>query len=106
VESTTIGEAMLGIWLGQLGVRNAAARDAAEGWGGDQLTVTRGPNGAWAMTWRVAWDSPADATEFLAASRHETTDLPFAAKTVRLDQRTTLTVHASAASLLASLGAG
>jgi hypothetical protein len=107
VESTTIGEAMIHIWLGQLGVRDRTARDAAAGWGGDRLTVARGPGGAWAMTWRVAWDSPAEANEFLAASAaEETANLPFATRTLRIDQRTTLTVHASSAALLASLGGG
>lgn len=104
VETTTIGEAMLGIWLAQLGVRERTAQGAAAGWGGDQLTVASGPGGSWAMTWRVAWDSPAEASEFMAASG-EATSPPFASRTVRLDQRTTLVLHASSAAVLASLGA-
>jgi hypothetical protein len=105
VESTTIGEAMIHIWLAQLGVRDRDARDAAAGWGGDRLTVARGPGDAWAMSWRVAWDSPSEASEFLAASDEVTEDLPFASTTVRVDQHTTLTVHASSVALLASLAA-
>jgi hypothetical protein len=95
---------MLGIWLAQLGVRERTAQGAAAGWGGDQLTVASGPGGSWAMTWRVAWDSPAEASEFMAASG-EATSPPFASRTVRLDQRTTLVLHASSAAVLASLGA-
>lgn len=105
VETTTIGEAMTAIWLGQLGVRDRTARDAAAGWGGDELTVARGPHQAWAMTWRMVWDSPAEAAEFLAAARQINVNLPFATRTLRVDSRTTLTVHASSPAFLAGLGA-
>jgi hypothetical protein len=59
----TWGEQQLGIWLG--GTAQAAA---AEGWGGDRITLLQGPADAWAIAWRTAWDSAAEAAEFEAAA--------------------------------------
>jgi hypothetical protein len=59
----TWGEHQIGIWLG--GTAQAAA---AEGWGGDRITLLQGPAGAWAIAWRTAWDSQADAAEFETAA--------------------------------------
>jgi hypothetical protein len=67
LEPTTMGEAMIGIWLGELGVDQAIATGAAAGWGGDRLEVATGRDGEWIMGWHQAWDSAADAAEFLAA---------------------------------------
>ena len=60
----TWGEHQLGIWLG--GAPQAAA---AEGWGGDRITLLQGPSDAWAIAWRTAWDSAAEAAEFEAAAQ-------------------------------------
>jgi hypothetical protein len=106
VESTTIGEAMVGIWLQQLGVSELEATTAAAGWGGDRLSVASGPHGTWAMAWQLTWDSPRDATQFVAAHEDLTADLPFSADIRRLNERTTLVVHASSPALLARLGGG
>jgi hypothetical protein len=59
----TWGEHQLGIWLG--GAPQAAA---AEGWGGDRITLLQGPAGAWSIAWRTAWDSESDAAEFETAA--------------------------------------
>jgi hypothetical protein len=59
----TWGEHQLGIWLG--GTRQAAA---AEGWGGDRITLLQGPEDAWAIAWHTVWDSASDASEFETAA--------------------------------------
>ena len=59
----TWGEQQLGIWLG--GTRQAAA---AEGWGGDRITLLQGPDRAWAIAWHTVWDSATDAREFESAA--------------------------------------
>jgi hypothetical protein len=69
VESTTVGEAMTGIWLEQLGTDRETADAAAEGWGGDSLAVARGPHRAFAMAWRVVFDTRAEQDEFEIAMR-------------------------------------
>ena len=58
----TMGEHQTSIWLGAGVV--AAAADASAGWGGDRITMLSGPDGAWAIAWRTAWDSDDDAAEF------------------------------------------
>lgn len=64
VEDTTFGEAMLGIWLGYLGVDATDLDQATTGWGGDHLTGLTGPDGQVAIVLRLAWDSPLDTDEF------------------------------------------
>jgi hypothetical protein len=64
----TLGELQLGIWLRENGVKALPAGDAAAGWGGDRLAYLRGPDGAYALVLRTAWDSAADAAEFLDAA--------------------------------------
>ena len=55
----TWGEQQIQIWLGGMTEANAA-----QGWGGDRVTLLRGPAGAWAIAWHTVWDTPADAVEF------------------------------------------
>jgi hypothetical protein len=64
----TFGEFQMGIWLREGGSPTAAANTAAAGWGGDRLAVIDGPDGAWALAMRTAWDTADDATEFDAAA--------------------------------------
>jgi hypothetical protein len=59
----TWGEHQLGIWLG-----GAAQAAAAEGWGGDRITLLQGPADTWAVAWRTAWDSESEAAEFETAA--------------------------------------
>jgi len=63
----TLGEFYLREYLAQQ-LEGRAARDAAEGWGGDQFALfynTEADQRAWVL--RQAWDTPADADEFAAA---------------------------------------
>jgi hypothetical protein len=100
VESSTIGEAMLDIWLEQLGIGGLDAATAAEGWGGDRLSVASGPNGGWVMAWQIAWDAPTEATEFEAIQSAATADLPFATDVEAVSATETLVLHASSGALL------
>jgi hypothetical protein len=100
VESSTVGEAMLRIWLEELGVQADDATIAAAGWGGDRLNVASGPDGAWALAWRIAFDTPGQATEFDDAYSVITAELPFtaAAETTAAAER--LVLHASSGSVM------
>jgi hypothetical protein len=100
IDSSTVGEAMLGIWLQQLGVSEADAASAARGWGGDRLSVARGPGGGWVMAWRIAWDAAGEATEFDDAYGRLTADLPFATAEMRTGAAQRVVLHASSAALL------
>jgi hypothetical protein len=40
--------------------------EAAAGWGGDRLAMYEGPGGSWLIDWQTAWDTPADAQEFVS----------------------------------------
>ncbi len=64
----TFGELQTGIWLTEGGVPSATAKEAAAGWGGDRLAVINGPDGAWALAMKTAWDTPEDAAAFEAAA--------------------------------------
>jgi hypothetical protein len=64
----TLGEFQLSIWLKENGLSMLEAQDAAAGWGGDRLAYVRGPDGAWGLVLATAWDTDADAAEFLDAA--------------------------------------
>jgi hypothetical protein len=65
----SFGEFQMGVWLrGNTAINAAQANDAAAGWGGDRIAVLNGPNGAWAVVLRTAWDTPGDAAAFEAAA--------------------------------------
>jgi hypothetical protein len=76
----TLGEFQLSVWLRENGVTALPAGDAAAGWGGDRLAYLRGPNGAYALALLTAWDSQADADEFLAAAKTAASNLPGSAE--------------------------
>lgn len=100
LEDTSIGEAMTGIWLQQLGLSEADAGAAAGGWGGDRIAVARGPEEGWSMAWMLAWDSTADADEFAAAyEQADRGDIP-ATRLVRVSDTETLVLHASSDAVL------
>jgi hypothetical protein len=66
----TFGEFQLGVWLdGAPGSNKATADAAAAGWGGDRIAALRGPNGAWGVVLRTAWDTTNDASEFETAAK-------------------------------------
>jgi hypothetical protein len=60
----TWGEQQIQIWLGGMNEANAA-----QGWGGDRVTLLQGPAGAWAIAWHTVWDTPADAVEFETSAK-------------------------------------
>lgn len=100
IESSAVGEAMLAIWLEEMGLADADAAAAASGWGGDRLTVARGQDGAWALAWRIAWDAPGQANEFLEAHAAMTARPPFQSQSERTADTETLILHASSAAAL------
>jgi hypothetical protein len=60
----------MSVWLrGNTAIGAGAANDAAAGWGGDRIAVVDGPNGAWGVVLRTAWDTAADATAFESAAK-------------------------------------
>jgi len=64
----TLGEFQLSVWLRENGVKALPANAAAAGWGGDRLAYLRGPDGAYALVLRTAWDTAADTAEFVDAA--------------------------------------
>lgn len=97
----TLGEGMITIWLEGLGVPASTAQEAAAGWGGDRLAVSAGPDAALVLGWRLAWDTAADADQFVAAYTTARSSLTLAAKVVRVSSTEVLVVQASDSSLLA-----
>ncbi|MCU0506197.1 MAG: hypothetical protein MUE82_10605 [Chloroflexi bacterium] len=73
----TLGELGLRTWLAQ-GNAADAANAAAAGWGGDRVGLYRGPEGAWAIVLRTAWDDAAGAGRFTEAARRVVETLPHA----------------------------
>jgi hypothetical protein len=100
---TTLGEAWMAIWLEGIGATRTAADKAAQGWGGDRLTVATEANGGWALGWRIAWDAATDATEFEAAYAGVQSGLPFATRLIHVSERETIVLHASSADLLGTI---
>lgn len=81
----TFGEMQMGVWVAD--GRKARSlfpvlpaqlprAEAAAGWGGDRLVSLDGPDGTWAVVWQTAWDTRADAKEFIEAARDAVEDLP------------------------------
>jgi len=95
IDATPIGEASIRIMLEYLGVARDPAYAAADGWGGDRAVIASGPNDAFALAWRLAWDEPADAAEFLDAYRTVIDALPFPATAIEVNGGDILVAHAS-----------
>jgi hypothetical protein len=103
VESTTLGEAMIGITLQALGVPASDATAAAADWGGDELTVASGPGGGFALAWRLKWDSAAAASRFASAYASAQKGLAFPSRLVSVGPQEQLVVHASSQATLDKL---
>lgn len=97
VSSTTMGEAMVGITLDGLGASGDTAV-AAAGWGGDRLVAASGPDGAFALAWRLKWDTAADADEF--ATAYGSVNLSFPHRLVRVADDEVLVLQASSEAAL------
>jgi len=95
IDSTPVGEASIAIVLEYFGVSPIDAGLAAEGWGGDRSLVVAHADGDVALAWRLVWDTPADATEFLDAYETALDALAFPASVRQLPDGAVLVVHAS-----------
>ena len=94
VDSSPVGQATIGIILEYFGVSLADAGIAATGWGGDRsLVVARGDD--FALAWRLVWDTPADAGEFVQAYEAALAAISFPASVRQLPDGAVLVVHAS-----------
>lgn len=100
VDDTPIGQAFLRMMLEHHGIPLEQARTATEGWGGDRLVVAIGPDDAFAVAWRLAWDTPRDADEFVAAYNSAITTFGFEASVTELGSGEVLVAHASSVDLL------
>jgi hypothetical protein len=101
VDGTPIGQATIRIILEYFGVPVTDAGEASDGWGGDRAVIATGPDDAFAVAWRLAWDSGADADEFVAAYEMATAELGFPASVELLPNGEVLVAHASTDALLA-----
>jgi hypothetical protein len=96
VDETAIGQASIGFMLEFFGHTRDDANAAAAGWGGDRVSVvTAQEDGAFAVAWRLAWDTAADADEFRAAYESVIDELPFSAEVRAVGADQVLVVHAS-----------
>jgi hypothetical protein len=100
VDDTPIGEATLRIMLEYFGVAATDAAAAGSGWGGDRAVIATGPDDAFAVAWRLEWDSAADATEFADAYRVVVNALDFPATVTGVGDDEVLVVHASSEEIL------
>lgn len=100
VASSPQGEALLGVMLQFFGVSKEDAARAVAGWGGDRAEVYSGPDRAFSLAWRIAWDTAGDAKEFADAYAKVIAALPFPARLVTLSDTEQLIVHASTDALL------
>jgi hypothetical protein len=100
IDDTPIGEASLRMMLEFHGVPPDEAMDATAGWGGDRVVIVSGADEEFAVAWRLAWDTPADAQEFLAAYRSIVNGFGFPASVIEVSGGEILVAHASTADLL------
>jgi len=87
VATDTMGELQVRVWLREGGLPGDVARTAADGWGGDRLTLLDGPAGAAVLLLATAWDTTADATTFEAAARQAIAGLAKDGRIVRVGSR-------------------
>jgi len=66
VSNDRMGEFMVSIFLGHHMDRDHANK-GAEGWGGDQMVIYEGEDGATLAEWSLVWDTDRDAWEFSRA---------------------------------------
>jgi hypothetical protein len=100
VTDTTLGEEWIAIWLEGLGVDPAQAAAAADGWGGDRLTLAMDASGEWSLGWRIAWDAASEASQFETAYAGVQAQQPFATRLVHVSELETVVLQASSAEIL------
>jgi hypothetical protein len=104
VRVAAFGEAMIGIWLGALGVDQVDAEQAATGWGGDTMSVivaTESEDVAIALD--IAWDTPLDATEFASAYEDALGRTDLFGRLIELSQTEQLVVQGTTQELVESI---
>jgi hypothetical protein len=106
INESPVGEASIGIFLEHFGIDRQVATTAAAGWGGDRVAVAYGPDEAFALAWRLAWDSAGDATEFADAYGAVAATLPFPAVVRPVGDTEILVVHATTDDLLKQVADG
>jgi hypothetical protein len=72
----TLGEFQLRAWLTALGIPAQQAATAADGWGGDRLSLLEGPGNRWLLTLVTRWDTERDALDFRKAADAAVATLP------------------------------
>lgn len=105
VEATTMGEAMIGIWLDALGMNEADANAAAAGWGGDRIWAVTSSDGAVGVVWRIAWDAKVDADQFASAYERVSPALPVIGQLDRLSDTEMVITQGSTQALVDLLAA-
>ena len=100
VDDTPIGQAFLEDILVYHGIAGDEAEAASAGWGGDRAVVVTGPDDAFAVAWRLVWDTPADADEFEDAYNSVISGLGFEASVTRVDEDEVLIAHGSSQDVL------
>ena len=101
VDDTPLGQAHVRIALEFFGVDRDAAIAAASGWGGDRAVIATGPDGAFAVAWRLAWDEASHADEFADAYEVAIGTFDFPAVVVsEPDQNAVLVVHGSSEEIM------
>jgi hypothetical protein len=106
IDESPVGEASIGIFLEHFGIDRQVATGAATGWGGDRYAVAYGPDEAFALAWRLAWDTADDAAEFAGAWGAVAETLPFPTLVRSIGDAEVLVVHASSDGLLRQVAEG
>ena len=83
--------------FGQVSLAKVGPKD------GGEPSIATGPEGSWALGWRITWDTPADATEFEAAYAGAEAGLPFESRVVHGSDTETIVLQASSADVLSRM---
>ena len=105
LQATTLGEAMIGIWLDALGMDQTDADAAAAGWGGDRIWAVTASDGAVGVVLRIAWDVTADADQFASAYERVSPALPVIGRLDRVSGTEMIITQASTQALVDLLAA-
>jgi hypothetical protein len=100
VDDTPIGQAFMRMILEYHGIDREQALDASGGWGGDRAVTVTGPGDAFAVAWRLAFDTPQDADEFVVAYNAVIPRLGFPASVNELDGGEVLVAHGTSQEIL------
>lgn len=99
VDASPVGQASIGILLEHFGVPDLDVETATSGWAGDRAVVVRGPDGAFALAWRITWETEEPARAFESAYATVVEALGFPAVASR-DGDTVFVAHGSDSDIL------